>query len=106
MAPSICIEDPIGTAPTNPTGKGARGLDEAKAFWDANIGPNTIRVETHESFVAANESAHVLTLTTLLANGMTARVHGIFTYRVNDAGKLEALRGFWGWADLKLERAK
>jgi steroid delta-isomerase len=104
MAPDVCIEDPIGVAPTNPTGKGVKGLEEVKAFWDKNIGPSTVRVETHESFVAGNESAHALTLTTTLPNGVKAMVRGVFTYRVNDAGKLQALRGYWTMDDIKLER--
>jgi steroid delta-isomerase len=104
MAPEVCIEDPIGIAPTNPSGKGARGLVEVKAFWDTNIGPSTVRIETHESCVAGSESAHVLTLTTTLANGVKAIVRGVFTYRVNDAGKLLALRGYWTVEDMKIER--
>jgi hypothetical protein len=30
-----------------------------------------------------------------LPNGMKSRVEGIFVYRVNDAGKLLSMRGFW-----------
>jgi steroid Delta-isomerase len=104
MDPDVCIEDPIGVAPTNPTGTGARGLQAAKAFWDQNIARATIRVETHASFVAANESAHVLTLITTFANSMKVSVHGIFTYRVNDAGKLLNLRGYWRMEDVKIEQ--
>jgi steroid delta-isomerase len=106
MAPDVRIEDPIGVGPTNPTGAGVRGLEGVKEFWDKNIGPSTVRIETHESFVAGNESAHVLTLVTTLANGIRSTVRGIFTYRINDAGKLQALRGFWTMEDMKIERAK
>ena len=104
MAPDICIEDPIGVAPTNPSGKGAQGLSAVQEFWDKNIGPSSLRVETHESFVGGNESAHVLTLITTLPQGIRATVRGIFTYRVNDAGKIQALRGYWTTADMKIER--
>ena len=104
LAPSIVIEDPIGVGPTNPTGKGIRGLEEAKAFWDKNIAPTSIRIEAHESFAAGSESAHVLTLTTSFPNGVKIVVHGIFTYRVNDAGKLTHLRGYWTMADAKIEK--
>jgi hypothetical protein len=31
-------------------------------------------------------------------------VHGVFTYRVNDAGKLTSLRGYWAMADAKIEK--
>jgi len=104
LAPDICIEDPIGVGPTNPTGKGIRGLEEAKAFWDKNIAPTSIRIEAHESFAAGSESAHVLTLTTSFPNGVKIVVHGVFTYRVNGAGSLTSLRGYWTLADAKIEK--
>jgi len=104
LAPEICIEDPIGVGPTNPDGKGLRGLEAVKTFWEKNIAPTSIRIETHESFAAASESAHVLTLTTSFPNGVRIIVHGVFTYRVNDSGKLTSLRGYWAMADAKIEK--
>ena len=104
MTEDVCIEDPIGVGPTNPTGKGMRGKDEVSAFYDKNIGPSTIEIETHESHVAANESAHVLSLTTTLSNGVKSRVRGIFTYRVNDEGKLTNLRGYWHLGVMEFEQ--
>lgn len=104
MADDILIEDPIGVGPTNPTGAGLRGRAAAEAFWDQNIGPSTIRIETHESCVAGLESAHLMTLRTRLANGVQTTVRGIFTYRVNEAGKLCSLRGYWTLDVMKFER--
>jgi len=68
MADDVCIEDPIGVAVTNPSGKGMRGKAEVGEFFDKHIAPSTIVVETHESRVAGNESAHVLTLNTTLSS--------------------------------------
>ena len=104
MADDVCIEDPIGESATNPTGKGVRGKAEVSTFYDTFIGPSTIRVETHESCAAGNESAHVLTLHTTLSNGVTTRVRSIFTYHLNDAGKLTNLRGYWTLADMTFEQ--
>ena len=104
MADDVCIEDPIGEGPTNPTGKGLRGKAEVAEFYDKHIAPSTIRIETHESCVAGNESAHVMTLTTTLANGVKTRVRGIFTYRVNDEGKLTSLRGYWHMGVMEFEQ--
>ena len=104
MTEDVCIEDPIGVGPTNPTGKGMRGKDEVSAFYDKNIASSTIEIETHESHVAANESAHVLSLTTTLSNGVKSRVRGIFTYRVNDEGKLTNLRGYWHLGVMEFEQ--
>jgi len=101
MSDDITIEDPIGEAPTNPTGKGLRGKDAVSGFWEQNIAPTTIRIEAHESFAAGLESAHVLTLTTTFANGTGVQVHGVFTYRIDDDGKLINLRGYWNLEDAK-----
>jgi steroid delta-isomerase len=105
MADDVCIEDPIGVGPTNPTGAGVRGKAAVGEFYDTNVATTTLRIEPHESRVAGNESAHVLTLTTTFANGGSARVRGIFTYRVDDAGKLTSLRGYWTLADMQFQES-
>jgi len=106
MAEDIRIEDPIGQAPTNPTGKGVHGKAAAAQFWDTNIArTESIRFEAHESYAAGMESAHVLTLTSTFANGTTMIVHGIFTYTIDDEGKLRALRGFWSLDQARVETA-
>lgn len=106
MADDVRIEDPIGKAPTNPDGEGVRGKAAVGEFYDTNIGPNQLSVETHESRTAGNESAHVLTLRTRFPNGMTAIVRGLFTYLVDDAGKLTNLRGYWEMDDMTFEPAR
>ncbi len=104
MAEDIRVEDPIGVGPTNPDGKGIVGKAALAEFFDRNMAPNRIEVETHESFAAGQESAHVLTLTTSFPNGVRMHVHGIFTYRVNEAGLLTNLRGYWSMDDSRIER--
>jgi steroid delta-isomerase len=96
MADDVCIEDPIGVSALDPVGKGQCGKEAVSAFWDRHIAPSSIRIEAHHSFAAGQESAHLLTLTTTFPNGGSMAVRGIFTYRVNDAGQLVSLRGFWG----------
>ncbi len=104
MADDVCMEDPIGVAPTNPTGKGVRGKAQISAFYDEYIGPSSIAIEVHESRAAGNESAHVMTLRTLLSNGVKTTVRGIFTYALNDAGKITNLRGYWTLGDMSFEQ--
>lgn len=104
MADDICVEDPIGKAMTNPTGKGVNGKEELAAFFDQNIGPNDLTIESRDSRTAGMESAHHLTLTTKFPNGMTARVCGLFTYRVNEAGKVTNMRGYWEMSDMEIEQ--
>ena len=104
MAEDICVEDPIGVAPTNPTGEGVRGKAALADFWEKNIGPSEITIETHDSRTAGMESAHHLTLTMKFPNGASSRVSGFFTYRVDEAGKLTSLRGYWDMADMSFEQ--
>ena len=104
MADDICLEDPIGVALTNPTGEGVRGKTELSAFYDKNMAESTISIEVHESHVAANTSAHVMTLTTTLPGGVISRVRGIFTYYVDDEGKITNLRGYWQMSDMSFEQ--
>ena len=105
LAEDVCIEDPIGGGPTNPTGRGVRGKAGAAAFWDANLAPTErIEFQVHESFAAGRESAHLLTLTTHFPGGTRMRVHGIFTYALDDAGKIRSLRGYWSLAEARIEK--
>jgi steroid delta-isomerase len=97
MADDVLIEDPIGESVTNPDGNGMRGKEAVAAFFDANIGPNQLTVTREETFPSSSptEIAYILTLRTLFPNGFTATVRGVFTYRVDDAGLITNLRGFW-----------
>lgn len=104
MADDIVVEDPIGVASTNPTGKGIRGKAALAEFWEKNIAPTTIRIEAHESFAAGSESAHVLSLTTAFPNGVRMTVHGIFTYEIDEADRLRCLRGYWSLEDARVEK--
>ena len=104
MADDIVIEDPIGVSPLDPAGKGHRGKAAVSDFWDANIAPASIQIDVHESFAAGQESAHRMTLTTTFETGTRTIVDGVFTYRVNDAGLLTALRGFWELDRIRVEQ--
>ena len=95
MADDMVMEDPIGVAPTNPDGKGLQGKAAVSEFWDASMAKTDIHIVEHESFAAGLESAHRMTLTTSFENGMSMIVNGVFTYRVDDRGKLTNLRGYW-----------
>lgn len=103
MADDVVVEDPIGVGPTNPSGEGIRGKEALLAFWDRNLANSTVVIETRESFAAGNESAHRMTLRTRFGDGPTFVVDGIFTYRVNAAGKITNLRGYWSVEDMKAE---
>jgi steroid delta-isomerase len=105
MADDICIEDPIGEAPTNPTGTGVQGKEAVASFFDTNIAPNSLDMSPQESFVAGDESGHLIELTTTFPDGGSATVRGVFTYRVDADGLLSNLRGYWALEDMVFEAA-
>jgi steroid delta-isomerase len=102
FADDAIIEDPVGVSVLDPEGKGYLGKNEISAFWDRNIGPNTVRFDIHHSYAAGNEVANTGTITTTLQNGMKATVEGTFVYKINEAGKLVSLRAFWEVDKLRL----
>jgi steroid delta-isomerase len=107
MSDDVVIEDPIGEAITNPDGRGIRGKDAVRGFFDTNIGPNQLTVTCEESFPSSspNEIAHILILQTKFSNGFTSTVRGVFTYRVDDAGLLTNLRGYWNMDAMQFSQA-
>ncbi|MBN3456155.1 nuclear transport factor 2 family protein [Mycobacterium sp. DSM 3803] len=103
MSDDVVVEDPIGEAVTNPDGTGVRGKEALAAFYDANIGPNELTVTCEEAFPSSSptEIAYILVLRTRFPNGFTATVRGVFTYKVDDAGLITNLRGYWNMAAMK-----
>ena len=98
MADDVLIEDPIGPAPTNSDGTGVRGKENVKAFYDNTIAKTTARrITCEETFPSSspNEIAHILNLHFEFEGGFSSDVRGVFTYRLDDAGLLTNLRGYW-----------
>ena len=97
MADDVLVEDPIGKSFTNPDGNGLRGKEAVAGFYDANIAQNELRITCEETFPSSSpdEIAHILVLRSKFPNGIISTVRGIFTYKVNDAGLLTNLRGYW-----------
>ena len=97
MADDVVIEDPIGKSVTNPDGEGVRGKEAVGAFFDSNIAPNQLTITCEETFPSSSpdEIAHILVLHSKFEGGFTSKVRGVFTYKVNAAGLLTNLRGYW-----------
>lgn len=98
-ADDAIIEDPIGVSHIDPEGKGHRGPAAREAFWDNFIAPADIDLEIKDSYAAGNEVANHVEITILIPAGdgkaLRQKVYGVFTYHVNDEGKLLSLRGYW-----------
>lgn len=104
-ADDAIIEDPIGISHIDPEGKGHRGKAAREAFWDNFIAPADIRIDIKESYAAGNEVANHVELTITIPaaeeKALQQKVFGIFTYTVDEKGKLLSLRGFWETEDPK-----
>ena len=97
MTDDVVIEDPIGKSVTNPDGDGVNGKEAVGAFFDNNIAANQLTITCEETFPSSspNEIAHILVLQSRFEGGITSKVRGVFTYRVNDAGLITNMRGYW-----------
>ena len=96
MTDDVVVEDPIGESVTNPDGQGVRGKEAVGEFFDRTIAISKATVTCEETFPSSspNEIAHILVLHNKFEKFSTT-VRGVFTYRVNDAGLLTNLRGYW-----------
>jgi steroid delta-isomerase len=88
------VEDPIGVSPYDPNGAGHYGKSAISAFWDMAIAPSDIEFQLTDSFACGLETAFTGSITSI-RRGRRVEVDGVFTYRVNEAGKIVALRAFW-----------
>ena len=95
FADNAVVEDPIGPSMFDPEGAGHRGPEAIAAFYDTVIGPNRIDFDIRESYACGSEVANVGTITTTLPDGSRAIGEGVYTYRVDDHGRILALRAFW-----------
>ncbi|MGV9412756.1 nuclear transport factor 2 family protein [Nocardia sp. NPDC003693] len=90
------VEDPIGPSFFDPDGKGHRGPEAIAAFWDKAIAPtDDIEFLFEDSFACGSEVAFTGRIRTTMGGGTTVDAEGVFTYRVDQDGKIAALRAFW-----------
>jgi len=94
FADDAVVEDPIGPSHFDPEGKGHRGKDAIAAFYDKAIAPSDLEFNFAETYQCGNEEANVGNIV-IKAAGYHVVAEGVFTYRVNDAGKITALRAYW-----------
>lgn len=95
FADDAVVEDPIGPSFFDPGGTGHRGKEAIAAFWDKAIAPtDNLEFEFVDTFQCGNEEANVGRIVTTMGGHQIA-TEGVFTYRVDDAGQMIALRAFW-----------
>lgn len=89
------VEDPVGPSGFDPEGKGHHGRTEIAAFYDKTIGvAESLEFLFDDGFACGNEVAFTGLIRTVLG-GHVIDAEGVFTYKVDDAGKILALRAFW-----------
>jgi steroid delta-isomerase len=103
FAPDAIVEDPIGPSMFDPDGRGHRGEEAIAAFYDTVVSSGRVEFSIRESYAGGNECANVGTITTTLPDGSRAIVEGVYTYRVDDAGRIVALRAYWEPERMRLE---
>lgn len=102
FADDAIVEDPIGKSMIDPSGEGFRGKQAIESFWDKNISDKRPMFSLQSSICSGNECANIGTLTIQFRNGLITQIYGVYTYRVNDAGKVVALRTYWEADDMKV----
>lgn len=102
FAPDAVVEDPIGPSMFDPDGVGHRGPEAIAAFYDTVVASGRVEFTIRESYAGGSECANVGTITTTLPDGSRAVVEGVYTYRVDDAGRIVALRAYWEPAHMTL----
>jgi hypothetical protein len=97
------VEDPIGPSPLNPEGQGRRGKEAIAGFWDEVISMGRVGFTIRESYACGDECANVGRISTVLPDGTTSIVEGVYTYRVADDGRIAALRAYWEFDAMSFE---
>lgn len=102
FAADAIVEDPIGKSMIDPSGEGFRGKEEIGKFWEKNIANMRPMFSLQHSICSGDECANIGTLTIQFPNGLISQLFGVYTYRVNDEGKVVALRTYWEAEDMKM----
>ena len=94
FADDAIVEDPVGPSHLDPQGRGHRGKDAIARFYDMAIAPSELTFHFDKTYQCGNEEANVGHIV-IVAGGYRVTAEGVFTYRVDDDGKITALRAYW-----------
>jgi len=94
FADNAIVEDPIGPSHLDPEGNGHRGKEAIARFYDIAIAPSELTFHFEKTYQCGNEEANVGRVV-IVAGGYRVTAEGVFTYRVDDHGKITALRAYW-----------
>jgi ketosteroid isomerase-like protein len=97
-AEDAVIEDPVGTSMFDPEGKGHRGHDGIRAFWEQAIAPiERFEFEILDSFAnpGSNTCANIGRIKTSFPDGSHTTTELIMVYVVNDDGRVASMKAYW-----------
>lgn len=97
-APDALLEDPVGPSMFDPEGRGHRGHDGIRAFWEQAIAPiGTFEFEIDESFAnpGSGTCANIGRIRTAFPDGSHTTTELIMVYVVDDEGRVASMRAFW-----------
>ncbi|MBA9004187.1 nuclear transport factor 2 family protein [Thermomonospora cellulosilytica] len=96
FAPDAVVEDPVGPSMLDPEGRGHRGTDEIRRFWDRHIASvDAYWFHVWDSFANGPCCANVVTITTAMDRGTTMTIDCVIVYTVDDDGLITSLRAHW-----------
>lgn len=100
-ADDALLQDPVGTSPLDPSGKGHKGKKAIEAFWDSVIGPSNIQLSVKQRIISGPRNCAVLQqVTNDMGNGKSTVVDMIATYEVNNEGLITCMAAYWDFDDL------
>ena len=95
FAPTATVEDPVGPSMFDPEGIGFTGPERISEFWDKAVASSeSLEFVFDDEVICGNEVAYIGKVVAHVA-GYVSESQGVFTYRVDETGKLVALRAFW-----------
>lgn len=95
-AEDAVIEDPVGPSMFDPEGRGHRGHEGIRAFWELAIAPiASFRFVIHDSHANGATCANVGTITTRFEDGGVADTDLVMVYTVDEDGRVVSMRAFW-----------
>lgn len=95
-ADDAVIEDPVGPSMFDPEGKGHRGTDGIRAFWETAIAPvDRFHFTVHDSHANGATCANVATITTWFGDGTRVDTDLVTVHEVGEDGRIVHMRAYW-----------
>lgn len=95
-ADDAVVEDPVGPSMFDPDGKGHRGTDGLRAFWELAIAPvQEFHFTVHDSHANGRTCANVATITTRFADGTVVDTDLVTVHELDEDGRIARMRAFW-----------